>query len=729
MDLRRFDMRFKEFVKALSLILTASIILGLFSVSRDVSAAEDISLSGSANVQRYGVIDGVWDASSSTLTLSGKDPSDEKASYRQIEAITVNINNPTGITGSLKYKVYVQRLGWQDFKDAGTEAGTVAKGLKIEALKMELTGDLAEQYRIEYAVVLQKYGNNQGFVSDGSLAGTIGETKLIEEIKIRIVPADTGSSPSVNYRVHRDSSGWETKWSKDGVQSGAAGKGNRIDSLAINLTGSKYKGGITYRSYLQKTGWEKNWSSNGDASGIQGNRIEEIQIDLTGEVAKHYDVYYRVYVQDFGWLGWAKNGASCGTKDLAKQLEAVQVILVLKDKTAPAEVDGVKSVIDISEVNSRTPILPGGGLFKMGENALVSYAVKTKNGWSEIKSDGDVLEVTDPVIGIAVGVDVPDHYLDMYANYPYYGESVWDTKKYDAKYSLRIVEDKKNLEYVSMILFDGDYEEGPDEEGNEDEEDDYEETSYSVNHTAADGYDIFYRVRTSGYGWMAWSNANGRNGTDDIGNTITAIQIVVLPEGQKPADDFKEARSDTENTFVSYLDCPEPYIITDGNAFAKWCVKTFPKNTTMTNQFNDTSRFMYDGYGYGAYYYSVSKKIKYRLGGASKKTCDCSGFVVYVMKKYFHKRVYHGMYKLSHSTGKKISYSQLKPGDWLADWHNHHGWVSFYVGKDNYGHEVVLKGYVLSNSKGKPGYVVGALECWDVQGWLDENPKHTLKRK
>ena len=116
--------------------------------------------------------------------MSGKDPSDEKASYRQIEAITVNINNPTGITGSLKYKVYVQRLGWQDFKDAGTEAGTVAKGLKIEALKMELTGDLAEQYRIEYAVVLQKYGNNQGFVSDGSLAGTIGETKLIEEIKI-----------------------------------------------------------------------------------------------------------------------------------------------------------------------------------------------------------------------------------------------------------------------------------------------------------------------------------------------------------------------------------------------------------------------------------------------------------------------------------------------------------------------------------------------------------------
>ena len=473
-------MRFKEYVKALSLILTASIVLGLFSFTKEVSAAEDISLTGSANVQKYGVIDGVWDVSASTLTLSGKDPSDANAPYRQIEAITVNINNPTGITGSLKYKVYVQRFGWQDFKDAGTEAGTASKGLKIEALKMELTGDLAEQYRIEYAVVLQKYGNNQGFVSDGSLAGAIGETKLIEEIKIRIVPVATGSAPSVNYRVHRDSTGWETNWSKDGVQSGAAGKGKRIDSFAINLTGGKYKGGITYRSFVQKTGWEKNWSSNGDASGIQGTRLDEIQINLTGEVAKHYDVYYRVYAQNFGWLGWAKNGKSSGTKDLGKQLEAIQVILVLKDKTAPVEVDGVESVVDIPEINSRTPILPGGGLFKMGENALVSYAVKTKKGWSEIKSDGEVLEVTDPVTGIAVGVDVPDHYLDLFANYPYYGESVWDTKKYDANYSLRIIEDRKNLEYVAMMLMDGEYEEGgPDEEGNEDEEDDYEETSYT----------------------------------------------------------------------------------------------------------------------------------------------------------------------------------------------------------------------------------------------------------
>ena len=43
--------------------------------------------------------------------------------YRQIEAITVNLNNSTGFDGSLKYSVYVQSKGWQEFKSAGNEAG------------------------------------------------------------------------------------------------------------------------------------------------------------------------------------------------------------------------------------------------------------------------------------------------------------------------------------------------------------------------------------------------------------------------------------------------------------------------------------------------------------------------------------------------------------------------------------------------------------------------------
>lgn len=58
--------------------------------------------------------------------------------------------------------------------------------------------------------------------------------------------------------------------------------------------------------------------------------MEAIQIKLTGEIAKYYDVYYRVNAQQFGWMGWAKNGQSSGTSGFGFQLEAIQIKLVKK---------------------------------------------------------------------------------------------------------------------------------------------------------------------------------------------------------------------------------------------------------------------------------------------------------------------------------------------------------------------------------------------------------------
>ena len=59
-----------------------------------------------------------------------------------------------------------------------------------------------------------------------------------------------------------------------------------------------------------------NWAENGELSGTYGRakRLEAIQIELTGEMKNHYDIYYRVHAQSFGWLGWAKNGESSGTE-------------------------------------------------------------------------------------------------------------------------------------------------------------------------------------------------------------------------------------------------------------------------------------------------------------------------------------------------------------------------------------------------------------------------------
>ena len=67
-------------------------------------------------------------------------------------------------------------------------------------------------------------------------------------------------------------------------------------------------------------------------------RAEGIQIQLTGELAENLDIYYRVCVQNYGWLGWAVNGQPAGTKDLALQIEAIEIVLKVKGDMPPGEV-------------------------------------------------------------------------------------------------------------------------------------------------------------------------------------------------------------------------------------------------------------------------------------------------------------------------------------------------------------------------------------------------------
>ena len=50
---------------------------------------------------------------------------------------------------------------------------------------------------------------------------------------------------------------------------------------------------------------------------------------------KHYDIYYRVHAQTYGWLAWAKNGERAGTAGFAKRLEGIEIILVNKGELPP----------------------------------------------------------------------------------------------------------------------------------------------------------------------------------------------------------------------------------------------------------------------------------------------------------------------------------------------------------------------------------------------------------
>ena len=56
---------------------------------------------------------------------------------------------------------------------------------------------------------------------------------------------------------------------------------------------------VTYRTHVQSYGWEDTWQTDGIMSGTSGEakRLEAIQIELYGEMAEKYDVYYCVHAQ------------------------------------------------------------------------------------------------------------------------------------------------------------------------------------------------------------------------------------------------------------------------------------------------------------------------------------------------------------------------------------------------------------------------------------------------
>ncbi len=337
--------------KLLSVCLAALMALSIVTViPNETQASSSYTLSGVCHVQDYGDIQAKWDANTGILTLGTRGQS------KRVEAMTINFTNNTGYSGTIQYRVHVQNIGWQEYRNAGTEAGTRGKALRLEGLEMRLTGELANHYIIQYRVHIQDYGDEQGWVNSGAMAGTAGESKRLEEVQVRLVPIDGGST-SVKYRVHVQDYGWESKWVSNGNVSGTTGKAKRLEGIEIHLDGCQYAGSITYHTHIQNIGWESTWATAGEMSGTQGMsyRLEGIEIALTGEIANHYDVYYRVHAQDFGWLGWAKNGQMSGTSGTARRLEAIQIVLVAKSSITPGNIAGITSTTTQPCVVGSTP--------------------------------------------------------------------------------------------------------------------------------------------------------------------------------------------------------------------------------------------------------------------------------------------------------------------------------------------------------------------------------------
>ncbi|MGN0362113.1 MAG: GH25 family lysozyme [Bilifractor sp.] len=267
----------------------------------------------------------------------------------RMEAIRIGITGNSNV--GISYSVHVQNIGWMNSVSDWADGGTTGQGLRIEAIRISLTGADASKYDIYYRAHVQNIGW-MGWAKNGESAGTEEYKYRMEAIQIVLTdkgaqaPSSNDSAVSdafrvksihISYNSHVQNIGWMDSVD-DGETSGTTGKGLRMEAISI----SSPVADLQYRTHVQNIGWQDGWTDEGEASGTTGRdlQMEAIQILLTGDSASQYDVYYRVHVQNIGWTGWAKNGESAGSTGYSYRMEAIQIVLVNKGGAAPGSTAG-----------------------------------------------------------------------------------------------------------------------------------------------------------------------------------------------------------------------------------------------------------------------------------------------------------------------------------------------------------------------------------------------------
>lgn len=221
---------------------------------------------------------------------------------------------------SICYTTHIQDIGWQNQVKDGEMAGTEGQAKRLEAIKITLK-DLSG-VKIKYQTHIQDIGW-QDWKYDGTLAGTEGQSKRLEAIRIELEEND---KYSIMYRVHIQDIGWQD-WRYDGEKAGTEGQSKRLEAIQIKIVEKQTSISANYSVHVQDIGWQ-NWKAEEKIAGTEGQskRLEAIKIELLTNI-KNLKLKYRVHIQDIGWQDWKDSEEMAGTEGQSKRLEAIQIKL------------------------------------------------------------------------------------------------------------------------------------------------------------------------------------------------------------------------------------------------------------------------------------------------------------------------------------------------------------------------------------------------------------------
>ena len=125
----------------------------------------------------------------------------------------------------IKYRAHVQNDGWLPWVNGGEVAGTTRRGLRMEAIQLDLP------FRANVKAHIERKGwINYCDINKNTVIGTVGESKRLEALVID--PID--NELPLTGKVHIQNRGWDNWYKMDGVISlGTSGLSLRLEAIQL----------------------------------------------------------------------------------------------------------------------------------------------------------------------------------------------------------------------------------------------------------------------------------------------------------------------------------------------------------------------------------------------------------------------------------------------------------------------------------------------------------------
>ena len=350
------------------------------------------------------------------------------------------------------------------------EDGTITLQMKIPSnmkVKIMIPGREGQTLRINGTETEAVY-NAEGYLETTLYGGNY----LIMGGQSAVDTSELKECQNIVYRSYgKDWSAYET----DGGTTGTKGKSQPLHKIQLRL--NQIEGNVKYSVHVNSKGW-LGWKKNGESAGEDDKTIQAVKVELEGNIATQYDIYYRTYCQSYGWLDWAKNGEIAGTIGMNKRVEALEVKLIPKNGQAPGE----------TFVTYR----------QKGE---LSYSVHCQSyGWMSEVAEGATAGTSGQGKRLeAIKINAKTKYqgaIQYQVHVQSYGWMDWKQNGAIAGTSGKA----KRLEAIRIKLTG----------------------------EMAEKYDVYYRVHAQSYGWLDWTKNGEGAGTQGKAKRLEAIQIVLV---------------------------------------------------------------------------------------------------------------------------------------------------------------------------------------------------------